>query len=121
MRVICTAYDRTNTPKITSDALDPNARVENGLAVTVSTASKSIYAMYLVVPPSGCRVERRQHRHSRQAWLCRFERSQDSLRQSRDRPADRHDPRLSGLLVHLARPDGGFIGYLPVRSHRSAR
>src|ERR1700732_2964088 len=102
MRVICTACDRTNAPKMTSDALDPNAGVENGLAVTVSTASKSIYAMYLLVHPSGRRVERRRHRHSRQAWLCRFERSQDSLCKSRDRPADRHDPRFSGLLVHLA-------------------
>src|SRR6185369_12431961 len=41
--------------------------------------------------------------------LCGLGRRENSLCESGSRSVDRYDPRLSGFLVHVARPDGGVI------------
>src|SRR5215472_6699655 len=70
----------------------------------------SAYAMYGVVSPTHSGCPGRRNRRSRQAWLCRLQRSQDSLCECWERSSHRHDPWISRFLVHLARPDGGSVG-----------
>ena len=48
-------------------------------------------------------------------------RRQDPLRDARQGSAHRDGPRLSRLLVFVARPDGGVVGLVSGRGHRSAR
>src|SRR5579883_2998046 len=95
-----------------------------GRAVAVSHVYQHYtdsYAKYSGCPALfGGRVCRR-YRIEGEAWVCGFERGEDSLREPGQGAAGGHDSRVSGLLVHVARPDGSAVGQISVRRDGSAR